>query len=299
MTAVESRRLRYFVEVVEQGSLTSAAARLRISQAALSKAMRELEAEFAVRLLDRSARGVSPTPFGDSLYAHAKTVGAAIDQARSAIETLKDRAHAHLTVGVLPDLGCGIIPDAVVRLCRERPSVHVRVIERTTFDLIVGLRRGEFDFIVNQETDIETDAALKRRLLFSDSLSVVAGAAHPLAGRARVSAEDLLAFPWVFATFGGAHRPRIERLFRQMGHPPPPPQIEGATIEFAKMVIRGGRHLTAMPLHALGPDIAAGAVTALPVQSPALARRITAMYLDHRPPSPVGRALIEEIRKVR
>ena len=57
---MDSRKLHYFMEVVDQGSLSGASARLRISQAALSKVVRGLESELQVRLLERSAKGREP-----------------------------------------------------------------------------------------------------------------------------------------------------------------------------------------------------------------------------------------------
>jgi len=294
---MDSRKLRYFMEVVDQGSLSGASARLRISQAALSKVVRGLETELQVRLLERSAKGISPTTYGKSLYAHAKTVGTALDHARAEIEHLRDRVHSHISIGVLPDLGSDIIPRATEQFCRDRPSVNVRVIEGVTGDLLAGMRQGEYDFVVGLLTTLDNEAGLRRQGLFNDSLNVIAAADHPLASRRQISLPELAEFPWVFATFGGSHRMRIRELFGAAGCDPPLPQIECSSIQFAKSVIRAGRHLGALPLHALTVEIAAGAIKPLPVRSPALSRRVVAMSLEDRPLSTVGRALLGEIRR--
>jgi DNA-binding transcriptional LysR family regulator len=294
---MDSRKLRYFVEVVDQGSLGGASARLRISQAALSKVVRGLETELQVRLLERSAKGMSPTSYGKSLYAHAKTVGTALDHARAEIEHLRDRAHSHISIGALPDLGSDIIPRATVQFCLDRPSVNVRIIEGVTGDLIAGMRQGEHDFIVGLLTSLDNEAGLRRQVLFNDSLSVIAAADHPLASRKQIAATELTEFPWVFATFGGSHRMRIRELFGAAGCEPPLPQIECSSIQFAKSVIRAGRHLGALPLHALTVEIGAGVIKPLPVRSPALSRKVVAMSLEGRPLSSVSRALIGEIRR--
>jgi DNA-binding transcriptional LysR family regulator len=294
---MDSRKLRYFVEVIDQGSLGGASARLRISQAALSKVVRGLETELQVRLLERSAKGMSPTSYGKSLYAHAKTVGTALEHARAEIEHLRDRAHSHISIGALPDLGSDIIPRATVQFCLDRPSVNVRIIEGVTGDLIAGMRQGEYDFIVGLLTSLDNEAGLRRQVLFNDSLSVIAAADHPLASRKHIAAAELTEFPWVFATFGGSHRMRIRELFSAAGCEPPLPQIECSSIQFAKSVIRAGRHLGALPLHALTVEIGAGVIKPLPVRSPALSRKVAAMSLEDRPLSSVSRALIGEIRR--
>ena len=65
---IQLRHLRYFVGIVDAGSLSRAATTLYVAQPALSQQMAELEQALGVALLHRSARGVRPTPAGDVLY---------------------------------------------------------------------------------------------------------------------------------------------------------------------------------------------------------------------------------------
>src|SRR3954451_15322387 len=68
----EIRQLRYFVAVAERGSVSRAAVDLHLSQSALSETLRKLDVELGVDLLERSSRGVAPTPVGDALLACAR-----------------------------------------------------------------------------------------------------------------------------------------------------------------------------------------------------------------------------------
>lgn len=79
---LDSRKLRYFVEATEQGSLNRAAANLCVSQPALSKAIRLLELDLGVSLLERTSEGVRATPYGRALYSYAKAVLTNLSQAR-------------------------------------------------------------------------------------------------------------------------------------------------------------------------------------------------------------------------
>ena len=72
---------------------------------------------------------------------------------------------------------------------------------------------------------------------------VDAAADHPLAGHKRVTPEELGAWPWIFATRGGSHRARLEQFFRMAGREPPRPQIECASIQFAKAAKIGRAHV--------------------------------------------------------
>jgi DNA-binding transcriptional LysR family regulator len=296
--AVDSRKLSYFVAIVDQGSLSGASSRLGISQVALSKAVRSLESDLQVRLLDRSPRGISATAYGRSLYEHAKTVGSALDRARAEIDHMRDRAHSHITIGALPDLADNIIPRATALFCREYADVRINVREYVTPDLLTGLRKHEFDIIIGLLTTLDNEAGLRRQGLFDDSLSVIVGSGHPLAARRTLTVKDLTGFPWVFLNYGGSFRPRLQQLFRQAGCELPSPQIECASIAFAKSVIREGHHLGALPLHALRDEVEVGVVKPLPIKSPTLSRRVVAIHLENHPISPMSRDFITAIRRV-
>jgi DNA-binding transcriptional LysR family regulator len=83
---LELRQLRYFVAVVEEGSLTRAAGHLRIAQQSLSQQIRILEAQLGAPLLIRSNRGVTPTPVGRVLLREARVVLAQAERASDAVQ---------------------------------------------------------------------------------------------------------------------------------------------------------------------------------------------------------------------
>ncbi len=79
------RRLKYFVKIVDIGSLTQAAEVLHIAQPALSQQVATLEGELNQQLLIRTKRGVTPTEAGKVLYLHARTILGQCEQARLAV----------------------------------------------------------------------------------------------------------------------------------------------------------------------------------------------------------------------
>ncbi len=83
---MDLRALRYFVTAIEQGSISAAALRCHIAQPSITLAINKLEDGLRCQLLYRHAKGVTPTPQGEELYAMAKSL---LEQA--------DRIHAHFT----------------------------------------------------------------------------------------------------------------------------------------------------------------------------------------------------------
>lgn len=86
------RQLRYLVAVAEHGSVSRAALALHLSQSSLSEALRRLETELGVALLERSSRGVAPTAAGAALLPEARTAIAAFD---AALETARTAGRGH------------------------------------------------------------------------------------------------------------------------------------------------------------------------------------------------------------
>lgn len=97
---MELRQLRYFVRIVETGSMGSAALDLNIGVSALSQQMSRTENELAIRLLQRTSRGVTPTSAGLAFYSQAQL---ALRHADDAILAAREsRLSGHVSVGMAP-----------------------------------------------------------------------------------------------------------------------------------------------------------------------------------------------------
>lgn len=116
---MELRQLRYFVRIIETGSMGSAAQDLDIGVSALSQQMSRLENELAIRLLQRTSRGVTPTNAGLAFYSQAQL---ALRHADNAILAAREaRLSGHVSVGMAPSTASilGILyPCHAGKLCR-------------------------------------------------------------------------------------------------------------------------------------------------------------------------------------
>jgi LysR family transcriptional regulator of gallate degradation len=294
---MDLRKLHYFVEAVEQGSLGKAAEKLRVSQPALTKSLRLLEDELGVRLLDRLPVGVKPTVYGNSLFAHAKAMVAEADHARTEIQRLRGEEPGYVRIGTLPSVSAGLIARAVAALATRNPPVKVRVVDKQNYELLPALRRGEFDFVVALTDGWESESGIRQRLVLEDRLEITVRGAHPLARQNDVSYRDLLGFPWMFPIVGTTHGPLLKQLFADAGLTAPEPRVESGSIHFSKTVIRQSDCIGILPRHAMEEELRRGELTCLPFTSDLLRRTIAFYHRDHRAPSASVSAVMREIER--
>ena len=130
---MDLRLLRYFIACVEHKTMHSAADAVSVSQPALSKAIRSLEAELGVILLDREPRGVVPTPFGDTLFRYAKMIDAEMRRAVFEIDAMRGVTRGTVVVGVIPTMSTSFYPPFLL----ARVASTIDHISRGRFGLMV------------------------------------------------------------------------------------------------------------------------------------------------------------------
>jgi LysR family tcuABC transcriptional regulator len=145
---MDMRQLRYFVQIVESGSLAKASRQLFIAQPALSQQMARLEEEIGKSLLVRSSRGVTATENGTALYHHAKFMLRQLDQAVSVARQDSAALSGRVTLGLAPTTNSQLgLP--LIRYMREKlPGVMVNVVEGLSGHLEHMTRVGQLDLAV-------------------------------------------------------------------------------------------------------------------------------------------------------
>lgn len=129
--------LRAFARTVERGSLTAAARDLSLSQPAVSKHIANLEQRVRVRLLERSARVVRPTPEGQALYDASRTALAAIDAAVEGLHSEAGRIEGGIRVHAPSCVGAKHLHPTLMAFQRQHPHVVFDlVLETRTIDLV-------------------------------------------------------------------------------------------------------------------------------------------------------------------
>ena len=126
------RRLKYFVKIVDIGSLTQAAEVLHIAQPALSQQVATLEGELNQQLLIRTKRGVTPTDAGKILYTHARAILRQCEQAQLAVHNVGQSLSGQVSIGFAPGTAASSITMPLLQAVRaEFPEVVIYLHENS------------------------------------------------------------------------------------------------------------------------------------------------------------------------
>src|SRR5579872_6955307 len=142
---VDTRLLRYFATVADEGNLTRAAERLFVSQPALTKQIKQLESQLGVQLFTRSRAGMALTPAGQALADATTALLTGWDQAVRATTAAASAAALVLRVGFMSSAANEATQQIIADFARLRPGWRVDLRQATWSDATAGLATGDVD----------------------------------------------------------------------------------------------------------------------------------------------------------
>jgi LysR family cyn operon transcriptional activator len=215
---LDLRHLRAFVTIADAGGVGRAVTRLGLSQPALSRQIRALEAELDVRLFDRVGRRVQLTSEGEDLLRRARRLLTDVDSLGERARALKGGQVGVLRVGATPQAMESLLAGFLRRYRRAHPGVEVHLVEDGGVRLAARLAQGD----VHLALTVSTDARFRWRLLLPLYILAVAPRSSPLARGATLEIGELADAPllltrrdfalreWFDAACQVAHvRPRV------------------------------------------------------------------------------------------
>ncbi len=150
--------LRSVVAIVDTGTMTRAAARLHLTQSAISMQVKRLEASLGNNVFDRSPQGLTPTPAGEQLVHYARKMIALNDEAWGRL-TAPD-FEGTVALGCPSDIVDNWVPEALSLFARDYPRVQVRLSTESTVQLLSDYKRGKLDLILTTELNPRADASV-------------------------------------------------------------------------------------------------------------------------------------------
>lgn len=207
---MELRQLRYFVRVVEAGSMSRAALDLDVVQSALSQQIGRLESELATRLLQRGPKGVVPTAAGLAFLAQAQLVLRHAEEAVRAAQ--QSRLSGSVSVGLAPTTAAVLGLPLMLALRERYPDVRLHLVESLSGHLAAMLNARQLDLAVLFDTDPGRRWSVLP--LVEEKLVLIRarnGAAKPLP--ARIGLADLKDLPLILPSAGHGLRSTLDTAF--------------------------------------------------------------------------------------
>ena len=139
---MDLRTLTYFVVIAEELNITKAAKILNMSQPPLSNQMKGLEEELGTKLFIRGKRQLTLTEEGKYLYRKSKDILGLVDKTTTEIRDMNNALTGTISIGLVEGMAPDIAAQWISDYMRQYPSVHFRVVDGNSDDLIEKMRAG-------------------------------------------------------------------------------------------------------------------------------------------------------------
>ena len=286
------REIRAFVAIAQTGSFTRAAARLSVSQPALTVQIRRLEETVGARLFDRNSRIVSLTSVGRELLPVLQKSLADMQRVLDDARALGDGSRGTVRLACLPSFAAGRLPTLIRDFRADAPGAafEIRDVVASTVNELVAT--GVFDLgVTGGEVG---DPRLEMLHRAEDRLMVVCPRGHPLLGKRRVAAADLAGYPLVLTAAGTSVRAIVDAAFDAAGHTL---ELAGEPTYMmtAVAMVRAGLGITILPGSA--PEIRAErTLVGRPIDDPRFVRPVLLIKKRDRTLPPVTLAFAEVLK---
>lgn len=188
---MELRHLRYFAMAAEEANISRAAARLNVSQPAVSRQIRDLEAELEVTLFEREPQGLRLTPAGEVALGQARATLRAATKFTESMQAFSEAGRqVNLRVGFIPTALPGLLSEGLREFNRERPDVCLQISEMHPGEQIIALRNGDLDLALPGAASAKVKTEFFTRSMRTTPLAMVVPNGHPLAERRSVELAE-------------------------------------------------------------------------------------------------------------
>lgn len=299
---MEIRQLKYFVAIVEMGSFTKAARKLRIAQPALGVQIQKLEAQLGHQLLLRHSRGVEPTEAGLIFMNHVRVILEKLSEAEKSLTNFAGLPNGSVMLGMPPNMS-GILSAELAQVTKENfPLIALSITEGFNHSIIDLIDEGRLDFGCVFESERSSSFMERSNLcitpLLSDRLVLASPVTfEPETGKSSISFSDIANLPLILP--GPAQRLRliVEDAASQQGlHLNV--AVEAETDPLIRNLVSRGLGHSLLPYSSVHDDLSRGKLRVHSVDSPVFNVDLYLIYREDRPLSRAASAVIGCLREI-
>jgi len=286
---MELKRVKYFVRVAEDGSLTKAAGVLRIAQPALTRQIRLLEEQLGVPLFKRTARGMRLTDEGEYLRAAVAAPLRTLELAFQNVRTHSPQIEGSFAIGMPSGIGDVLARPLVIGMRAGYPNIKLRIMEGITGSLIDWLNRGMLDFALLEEQSI--DDRLTDRPLGAERLMLVGAPKSAIKSKRSIAFEAVARLPLILPTHHLGVRSVLNNALTKI-RGSADIRLEADSCRLIKELVATGMGYAVLPLSYFRREYRAGTLVCAPIVKPSLE---LPMFLAYRSGSRTTSSRIEGV----
>lgn len=279
MDALDSRFLRDFACVAQEGSIRRAAERLNIAPSAISRKIADAEARLGVALLERSARGVRLTDAGELLREHALHLRDEQTFLLDQIDRFRDGKTQTIRIAVGEGFTADLMQNGLSQLTRDEPDLQFHIDQAGTEELQRRVTQGETDIGIAYNP-IVTEAT-RSLAVARQPLCAIVPVHSPLAARSSVTLEQVLREPVAMLDPRHAIRLLVGRAASDHGLALRP-QVETSSIALLIRYVCAGMGVTFLPRCSATIQAARGELAIVPLDEPAVQQASTHLMVRAR-----------------
>lgn len=260
---IQPQSLKYFAEVARTGSLRQASEVFFVAPSAISKQISNLEAELGAVLFDRSSRGATLTEAGQLLLDYVRINSRNLEQLQAAVDDLSALRHGTVRVALVEAAVQTFMPDLITEFASEHPGIVVHLDICGTAQIVDELTNHRADIGMAFNVLNRDDITLHGRSV--QPLQVICRPEHPLASRASISMEELVAERVALPTRTYGIRYLIEKIAARAGTALGV-SVEANSLQAIKNLVRQSDVISFMPPLTLVNEMTNGLLRAIPLE---------------------------------
>ena len=284
MNETTLRQLRYFDALAGHGHFGRAAATCGITQPALSMQIKELEEALGALLVERGARQVRLTKFGEEAILRARDILRSVDELGDFARASRDRLAGRLRIGMIPTIAPYLLPAVIGKLTRTRPELDIHVREALTSTLIQELAEGRLDTAIVALP--VSEPSLTEVALFTENFLLVRPGADE--GAPLPTSETLREMRLLLLEEGHCFRDQA-LSFCNMQSSPPREVLDASSLSTLVQMVGAGIGVTLIPEMAVAVETRSASVSVTRFKNPQPSRTIGMVW---RKTSPLARQLL-------
>jgi DNA-binding transcriptional LysR family regulator len=262
-----------FIEVARQGSISSAAEVLYVTQPTLTARIQNLEADLGERLFTRSRQGMRLTDTGRAFLPYAHRAMQALEEGQRLVADRRQGGTGELLIGTVPSVGTYALPMVLKRFAAGHPTVRLVVKTGHSEDVLGMVLRSEVQLGLMRPL---RHPDLELRPVYEDVMVLVVNPGHPFASAGRVSLGAIGGQSLLLFDRSSSYHDLTSAMFRGAGVAPRS-TMELDSIEATKKMVEQGLGVALLPRMAIAVEVAHGHLARIELtDAPAIRREIVA-----------------------